>query len=255
MPCKNGTGLTLPSVCNLKIAILQMRAGEYTRPGTKYTFQEPVHNLNKKYCFRWHFCSHSLLSDPTFDEAKFPGYKERHPAWMKVLAAHSLVSKGEYDWVMWMDGDAAIIDHSVDVRFIIAQAPNTTQFIVSHDAWHTVGDGQANTGVWLIKVNKESVQMLEEWYKLPDTDTEMSKFKTGHPWEQAVFNSKIFRTYEKVIHRLPFCWLFGHPWALLDQPFIAHLAGIPNELKLQERHRYFAFWDERTVVKPPQQGH
>lgn len=45
----------------------------------------------------------------------------------------------------------------------------------------------------------------------------------------------MYAKYKDKVHRYPDCYLFGHPWAMIDKPFIAHLAGIANEYKLTER--------------------
>jgi len=247
-PCGNDPPKAPHAACKIRVAIVQMRAAEYTRKDSRYTFQAPATSLVDKYCQRWGFCTHTVLTNPTFDRDKFPDVYERHPAWRKVLAVHQAISNASatYDWVMWMDGDAAIIDHSIDLRFVIAASPPSANMLISEDAWQTVGEGSSNTGVFLARVNDFSRNLMEAWYRAAE-QPDLAKHKKDHPWEQGVFNKGMWGRYE-TIHRFPFCWLFGHPWSLLDQPFIAHMPGLTNENKLTERLRYFSFWDAQTIA-------
>mmetsp|Transcript_20889 Transcript_20889/g.35678 ORF Transcript_20889/g.35678 Transcript_20889/m.35678 type:complete len:320 (-) Transcript_20889:38-997(-) len=230
--------------CKLRILIVSAVSKDYTDKGnTLHGFHAAVKDINQKYCQRWKFCDVQIFSDKAWD----PKWKshERHSAWQKVLALHKAVSTGAYDWYMWLDGDAAIIDQSFDLRFLPSMATPDSLFIVSKDIWNTPGAGNSNLGACLIKNGEASLKFLEEWWRVPDEVKDSESRKMGHPWEQYAFNTVMYVRHEKKIHRFAECFLFGHPLSLIDKPFIGHMCGAgPNQWKASERHRYFSFWNE-----------
>ncbi len=45
--------------------------------------------------------------------------RDRHPAWSKIPALLRLLESGLFDWVFWVDADAAILNPAIDIRSLL----------------------------------------------------------------------------------------------------------------------------------------
>ncbi len=104
-------------------------------------YLDSVVKLNTMYCKQWGFCDYKMIHNPSFHNSRLD-MTGRSVAWQKVLLMHDYINTDKYDWVMWMDSDAAIIDQSVDLRWIIAKyamsqygGNDKVHMLVSSDIW------------------------------------------------------------------------------------------------------------------------
>lgn len=86
--------------------------------------------------------------------------RHRPPAWSKVLAVQDRLESGECEWVMWMDADVVIMNHSVLLEQSLLSADDR-DLIVTPDASFGV-----SSGVWLIRRGEWSRQFLKRWWNL-----------------------------------------------------------------------------------------
>mmetsp|Transcript_2570 Transcript_2570/g.5708 ORF Transcript_2570/g.5708 Transcript_2570/m.5708 type:complete len:351 (-) Transcript_2570:544-1596(-) len=242
--------------CNSHVAIVTMLSGKKAGDVVYLDIFLHTNSLIKKYCRYWGTCEvFSYLNPPSL--ALDPEAVARHPSWHKVWLVQQLIANhtaapptSPFTHYLWVDADAAIIDHSVDLRFVLAQGHNRT-LIISHDMYNmgTAFNGvAANGGVWSVRNSPVGREMLQAWWQAPDTERANEKLRLSKErdfWEQDVFNLYLHARYPHEVHVLPMCYLYGYPLSLLDKPFIAHLAGtVPGQ-----SIRYFKFWDDRTHMK------
>jgi hypothetical protein len=71
---------------------------------------------------------------------------------------------------------------------------------------------------------QSAVNLLATAIKCPASAS--TRCTTQYPAPPCLPTQVLWRDHRDRIHRLPFCWLFGHPWSLLDQPFVAHMPGV-----------------------------
>ena len=97
---------------------------------------------------------------------------DRAPAWNKVLLLRNLLE--DYDYVLWVDADAIILDDSVDPASLLGE--DDYQALVRY-RWND--EECACTGVWLLR----SVDRAKDFLDAVWTGGE--GYLRLHPWEQA----------------------------------------------------------------------
>lgn len=132
--------------------------------------------------------------DFIFDELKSVP-DGRHWAWARILLFAKYYPK--YDEIIWLDSDATIINHDIDVFSLFKTAPSSLWardasvepiLYACRDTRYS-NDEQAKkvcTGILLLScVNKAKVkEVLNDWWN----DISDDKFKQGFPYEQSVVN-------------------------------------------------------------------
>jgi len=114
----------------------------------------------------------------------------RHWSWARILLFAKYYPK--YDEILWLDSDATIINHSVDVFSLFKKTkssdwirdPSVSPLLYAcRDSQNT---SHACCGILLLDCsNKAKVKiMLNEWWH----DISNDKFKQGFPYEQSVVN-------------------------------------------------------------------
>jgi hypothetical protein len=97
---------------------------------------------------------------------------DRAPAWGKVVLLRNLLDA--YDYVLWVDADAIILDDSVDPASLLGE--QHFQALVSY-CWNE--EECACTGVWLLKKGERASAFLDAVWNGGDG------YLQRHPWEQA----------------------------------------------------------------------
>jgi len=80
----------------------------------------------------------------------------RMASWNKVLMAIRYLSS--YDWIMWIDADALVMNLDVRVEDLVAAAQPGQDLILTHDS------RGINAGVWLMRNSSWSHAFLHTWY-------------------------------------------------------------------------------------------
>jgi galactosyl transferase GMA12/MNN10 family len=97
---------------------------------------------------------------------------DRAPAWSKVVLLRRLIER--YDYVLWIDADAIILDDSDDPASLLAE--RHYQALVRY----RYGDEEcACTGVWLLRKVDKAIAFLDAVWDSGDGYLRL------HPWEQA----------------------------------------------------------------------
>ena len=98
--------------------------------------------------------------------------EDRAPAWNKVLLLRSLLES--YDYVLWIDADAIILDDSIDPVSLLGDGHY--QALVRY-RWNE--EECACTGVWLLRNVEKAVAFLDAVWNGGEGYLRL------HPWEQA----------------------------------------------------------------------
>ena len=97
--------------------------------------------INKAYCKKHgiDFICHDKVLDTS-----------RHPVWSKIPALERLID--DYDWIIWIDADAAVVNHSKTFASLIAEVPEDKYIIMGKDnnGW--------NAGVFMLRGKDEVVK-------------------------------------------------------------------------------------------------
>lgn len=180
---------------------------------------------------------------------------KRPPAWYKLLAMLRHLSTSQYDYLLYMDMDAIIMNPDVTLEGIISLSQPHQDFIMTTD-WSGI-----NTGIWLAKNTEFTKWFLSTAWNQKQLVPKYSLDGTPHPfeYEQRAFhfllhthawyrrglpsyrgNSSALRHHFKV---LPQCMLNSyvmHPLELrgdrevsqyVPSDFLVHLAGKKGRAK------------------------
>lgn len=157
---------------------------------------------------------------------------DRAPAWAKVRLIRRLLDS--YEFVLWIDADAIILDDSDDPADVLASG--AFQAVVKHQ-WD--GQEQPCTGVWLLRSGEEARRFLDALW-------DDGRYLNEHPWEQAVAMLLLgYRSVAPGIMGSPTHWMAGTQWLAdewdhipilspgrrLGQVRIRHYAACPNPVR------------------------
>jgi len=133
--------------------------------------------------------------DFIFDELKSVP-DGRHWAWARILLFAKYYPK--YDEIIWLDSDATILNHEIDVFSLLKTAPSSLWerdtyvepiLYACRDSPNRNDEDAKKvcTGILLLScANKAKVKdMLNDWWN----DLSDDKFKQGFPYEQSVINN------------------------------------------------------------------
>ena len=127
-------------------------------------------------------CDYNSHSDPltALVQANHKKYADRHqyayvsgnnslvtnrpPHWTKIVLMENLLQK--YEWVMWLDGDAVILDTSRSIESIITDFGVLESKTPAKSMVFSGDTNAINTGVLLIRKSRFSLHMLSEVWKI-----------------------------------------------------------------------------------------
>jgi hypothetical protein len=140
-------GVTAPRA---KVAILQVSSYP---DGEEPIYTELGKKINEMYCKKWGY-------DYVFKRVpvdKMPTY------WIKVYELVQL-ARGAYDYVVWMDLDAIVVNHEIELsgltKYVDTTSGHDYALYVSNDE---APDVLANAGVVIVKNNWLGKKILAEW--------------------------------------------------------------------------------------------
>lgn len=124
---------------------------------------------------------------------------DRAPAWGKVVLLRSLLEA--YDYVLWVDADAIILDDSVDPASLLGE--QHYQALVGY-RWNE--EECACTGVWLLKKAERAFAFLDAVWNGGDG------YLRRHPWEQAAVMRLLGYSVDPDRYVAPTEWTEGTLW-------------------------------------------
>ena len=149
--------------------------------------------------------------------------------WLKVKAV--LDALPHYDFVLWMDADAWVHDHTRRLEDqLVPRGAAVTEILIGTNrlnqdvGW---GDEGANTGVFLVRNTPLARHILEEWWHVPYHDPETAR---TWPVDQAGFNRHVLPRWSPTgrVLLIDYRHLNG-----LDGEFIRHAMGQPLSSRVQ----------------------
>lgn len=102
--------------------------------------------------------------------SKYPGDQDcMPPYWLKVQIVADVLKSGKYDYVMWIDSDAYVVDTHVRIERLFEVFGRKNDFFAfGMDFAPFFAD--FNAGVWIVKHTPLACQFLEKWLsKYPPT--------------------------------------------------------------------------------------
>jgi len=208
---------------------------------------ETLMEINRTYCSKYDSC----------DYIRFYDDLQISPYWAKVKHVQNVMKDNKYDYIMWVDTDAAI-DMDIDIIDYIDKNIENKSFLGSTDPpmlnIHNVKIpmykiinrySDFNAGVWVVKNNEIGKKMIDEWIDLYDPSLWENKDKKwkctnyGLPciwascpgYEQGCFIKYIIPKYEEHIKMIN--------WDIINNPYfddkenkVHHFAG-PYKDKLK----------------------
>ncbi|CAM9495252.1 unnamed protein product, partial [Phaeothamnion confervicola] len=82
----------------------------------------------------------------------------RPGAWSKIVVLRQLLAKDTFDWLVFMDMDAFVMNPSIKLEWLI-EGSGGKDILMTED-WNG-----ANTGVFLVRNSRWSRWLLDEWWK------------------------------------------------------------------------------------------
>ena len=151
-------------------------------------------------------------------------------AWGKIPLVRELLDV--YDLVVWVDADAVIVDHSIDIAATLRE--RRPMHLVSHMIEGTL---VPNAGVFVMHRSRESVRLLERiWHETAYIhhrwwDNAALIAVVGGDGDVGLTSARSRRLSSRVLGSL------GHRWNSIpvcpaDDPAIVHFAGTPFDVRL-----------------------
>lgn len=176
----------------------------------------------RSYCNRHRY--DFILSNTTLDPS-------RSPHWSKIILLQQFIDK--YDWLMWIDADAAITNKDIKIESLI---DNEYDIIIAREE---LGFQVINTGVFIIKNSEQSKNFLSRWYG--------QNWLNARFWDQSGFiqlydsdpeiKSRIKIVKQKLLNSWP-----GRSSSdvgnFSDGDFIVHFYGISDRKPLRKYSYY-----------------
>ena len=165
----------------------------------------------------------------------------RHIIWTKLPLLRKYVET--YDEILWLDTDATVLRHDVDVFDYIKTAPESSwkrhdgvkpvAYMLSDKA---INDSDANTGIMLLDcTNKKRVSdLLNDWWN----DIPSKHYEQSSPWDASVINLlwKEKNLEKASLIRVADVW--STQYKSDDQVFI-HIDSSYKDIRLHEAKRFF----------------
>lgn len=117
----------------------------------------------------------------------------RHYAWARIRIIKEYITN--YDEIMWLDSDATIINHSVNVFDYIKTAKESTQFLndptiqpILYTLVNSIpGNNTACSGIFLLDCRRKqiAIDLMDDWWNdIPD-----KQYEHTWPWDQSVWDN------------------------------------------------------------------
>jgi len=156
----------------------------------------------------------------------------RHPAWNKIYSTLDLMRSGKYDYILFLDGDAVVIDITRDIFNLGRDNPNILLHLCS-DGVHT-HPFDVNSGVFLVKCNKLMIQFFDKILYNPA----LSGYYTERNWEQSVIQYELNQDvpyFSKIVNVYDSNY-FNHyhgDWVFHPCHYYSKTPQVGNEIKIK----------------------
>lgn len=139
---------------------------------TRYAIGELAEAINRRYC---ELHGYSFRCDRLSSQTQ----NERHVSWQRLLQALKYLRL--FDYVVWIDGDAAFMARHGRLEELIDLLPDRDLFLTTHPG----GDlDLVNAGVIVFRRSTATTQFIESLIAATK-QSHLAPFKKQFPWEQA----------------------------------------------------------------------
>ena len=115
------------------------------------------------------------------DPARYQNPKGQH--WWRIGAIKEYLP--HYEWLVWVDADALIMDLSIDLAEFVTPLPsNDTYFVIRRIKIPGTSD-DINNGIFMIRNTPLAFEMLDEWARMPKQKA--SEQRTFGHWSKNYF--------------------------------------------------------------------
>lgn len=162
--------------------------------------------------------------------------EERHPSWNKILLLQRELKK-DYDYVVWMDDDILITNHTIDLNDIIAKYEFDN--ILIDDNAH-IGKYKINCGMFVCKNNDTTKEFLQSIW-----DNAKPEHYFGGVWENDTFQEYLKNNPEnKMLKIIPHKVLQSFKHCHSPEDFSIHFAGRKSDKLMKRLDNYI-----KNIVK------
>lgn len=183
-----------------KIAVCTLTIGEKYKKVVYWG-----HHTKELYCMRH---GYDLRTDEDIYD------KSRPPAWSKIKLLLKCLEE-DYEYVVWMDADTAIMNHNITLDDIITQFSGNKDMMIAKDLYNF------NTGVMFVKNTEWSKKFLNHVYN-------QTEYINDGNWEQtAIIDLYKANALDSQLH-IQSCkqTVFNSYWFVYeDGQFLLHFAG------------------------------
>jgi len=221
---------------NIKIAIV-MWYDENIR-----SYGDVNYLINKQYCQKHGY-------DIIQSNKRLYADNERTPHWERIPLMLKCLTNidRKYDYLVWIDADAHFYIDAYPVTSIIEKYPNKS-LILSGDYPHLNTSWEINSGVFILKNNKECFDILMAWgySDILEKVAKKNIHKYGNYKDQKVlrlmYDNNILNIKQKSVV-IPY-GIFQHFFPkskkeLMQRPLICHLAGSDTMTRIQHSTDYY----------------
>lgn len=181
---------------------------------------DKIYKSNEEYFKRYNI-------DFIFEKKLFT--KERHPAWNKILLLQKLLNdteKKEYDYIVWIDDDILITNHTINLNDIINKYDFHSILI---DDNNNYGGYKINSGFFVCKNNDLTKEFLECIW-----DSAKPEHYFGGVWENDTFQEYLNESPNtKVLKVIPHRVLQSFKHYHHQEDFSVHFAGLSLQKRLK----------------------
>lgn len=210
----------------MKYAVVTVHTAEFQQ-FSKYTI--PLISM---------YCKKHNIDFFEYDEAID---KTRHPAWSKPLALLNHIR--DYDWLLWIDSDAAFVNHDKTLDYMIQDTDATILMGKDSNGW--------NSGVFFIR----NCQKAIDWLMYIDKQTERVN-ASGLPWrdQRAMLFADEEPEFENIrteVSRKEFNTYYtkSQPDRFQDGDIILHMPNESNNNRERIFKRYYDKYKDLSIVK------
>jgi len=144
---------------------------------------------------------------------------ERRVYWNKPFILKNIIENEKYDWIFYLDADAVILDHSIDLKYFIKASDKNSEFIVCYvnqrpqdKYWNF------NFGVFFLKSSEYALDIL-------NSSIEACEINNGSVDDQPIFQAMLRENYKKLAEKTS---IFPSKAFNDHGDFIYHALGITS---------------------------
>lgn len=150
-------------------------------------------SINKKYCEKNKYDFFVFHDIPN-------NLKNKHPAWYKLYYIQKVFQEHNYEYVMWIDGDAFFCNSNLRIENYINSEKD---FIIGRDPGYDFehfykNKHIVNSGVFILKNSKWSRKFIDNLL----TNKKFYKWNLKKNWEQEAIRESISENYDNICKQI-----------------------------------------------------